>query len=162
MFQISLTYSTRWKTNFPSPNSQIQSYPQKMSPKIFLFVAIKGSNSRASIKLLYSQKIIIYEDLFNFLSICIGLIDTNRYCSCVYISCNVAIPPPFSPSRKVFRLGIDQAFTQFILIVFFYSFLYFFWIQCLYLNPMKVGGSESMYSLGGAHAHPPPLKKGLS
>ena len=107
MFQISLTYSTRRKTNFPSPNSQIQSYPQKMSPKIFLFVAIKGSNSGASIKLLYSQKIIIYEDLFNFLSICIGLIDTNRYCSCVYISCNVAIPPPFSPSRKVFRLGID-------------------------------------------------------
>ena len=33
MFQISLTYSTRWKTNFPSPNSQIQSYPQKLRPQ---------------------------------------------------------------------------------------------------------------------------------
>ena len=29
-----------------------------------------------------------------------------------------------------------------------------------FLNPIKAGGSESMYSLGGA-SHAPPLEKGL-
>ena len=29
------------------------------------------------------------------------------------------------------------------------------------LNPIKAGGSESMYSLGGGHPTPPPLEKGL-
>ena len=97
MFLISLTYSTRWKTNFPSPNSQIQSYPQKMRPQnISICCDQRFKFSCFNQTSLFSKNHNLRRilNLFNFLSICIGLIDTNRYCSCVYISCNVATPPP--------------------------------------------------------------------